>query len=254
MYRELDHPSERRVIVSTMEAACDLREVASRVVRALSACDEASLVARARHAQREPGLARSPANNRIALAMPAALLRPLRLLKVTGVGPTYVAELPFPHVDAAVTAAADFGARTVPMHVWLDAHGLGDWIIDPRPWKRRVAAARDNARVCGGFEAFRVCQGLAIVASRQRQIRAGRLDGADAIELILEDGSAAMLATAGNQPTPLLGGWLVAAHGKRWIFDTPRCGRLAVTLAHPDSVLRQPSPAAPSQLAARHAA
>jgi hypothetical protein len=229
------------------DADVELRNTAVCVVHALIGCGAAALLGRARDAQRDVRIAHGPGRERVALAMPLALLRPLRLLNVTRAGPTYVAELPFPHAEAAMAAAVRFGDDTVPLRDWTQHEALGGWVIDEAAWARRLARVREAAVATGCNDAFEVCGGRVVVASRAREMPTGPLDGADALELILDDGSALVLARGEEEPAPVLGGRLVAARTgpvTRLVFETPRCGRVNLALLSCDGVVLQHSPVA----------
>lgn len=238
-------------------ADCDqalLREAAVRVAHALGPCDEATLLARARDAQRDARVEQVRARDRVALGMPLALLRPLRLLGVTGCGPKYVAEVPFPHVDAAIAACVRLGEAGGLMRGWIEREALGGWGIDAPAWRRRLRLARDNRGALGSAHAFAVCQGRIVVATRACEMPAGPLDGADATELIFDDGSTAVLALDGAPAGALLGAQLAASHigrNARWRFATPRRGQVSIALVSADGVVVQPSPLADGAVARR---
>jgi hypothetical protein len=222
-----------------------LRETALRVAQALGGHDEIALVAKARASQRDVRLVHASAPERATLSLPIALLRPLRLLGVTGVGPRYVAELPFPQVEVAIAASIRFGGSRASLDDWMHDEELRGWTSDATPWARRVERVRATAGSSGWSETFAACDGRVVMSFRECEMPAGPFDGAEAVELIFDDGTAVALPVAGADPVPVLGAQLIA-HGDgrtaRWIFQTPASGQVFVSLLGRDGVVLQNSP------------
>lgn len=208
--------------------------------------DEHALLARMARAQ--DGIDPLPA----ALAM--ALLRSIRTLCVTGTGPECVAELSFLEVERARRFCADcvptsgLDARTT-LRTWKTCHDMDTWGADAVPWARRLRHAQINARLVSSAQALEHCRGHAVTSARRREFPLGPLEGAAAIELIFDEGSAVVLASYEHAtPGTLLGSspsrYSDTASGCIWHFAHPRPPARRLTALAESAALQQPSPLA----------
>ncbi len=228
-----------------------VRDTALRLVGGLAACDERVLLARARDDRRDPRCLHGPLSARLPLAVTLALLRPLRLLGVTGSGVRFVGELPFAQIDTAVAACVDLaregdvnGARSV--RAWVARQRLGPWTTHESTWCQRLDRARGQVRAIAAEVAFAACRGRTVVAARPAQLPTGPLDGADGMELIFENGMVVVAAVGATGAHAFLLGAQPALrqlHAQpTWLFRTPSGSCVPLELAGPHGVVVQPSP------------
>jgi hypothetical protein len=218
----------------------------SSLLLAYAAFDEHALLARAGRVQ--DGADPLPA------ALATALLRSIRTLRVTGTGPACVAELSFLEVERALRSCADcvpvLGLdASVALRRWKAHHHMEAWSADAVPWARRLRRAQTNVQLVSGEQALGQCRGRTVTGARRREFPHGALEGAPAIELIFDEGSAAIIASDDHAaPGTLLGSspqrYSEPGSGFTWHFAHPRppVRRLAATAG--SAVLLQPSPLA----------
>jgi hypothetical protein len=222
-----------------------------RIVAALGPCDEVALLARAHRGRRDQETLRGSLPDLMSLAMTLALLRPMRLLNVTGRGPACVGELPFSHVHEAIECCHDLVAHDGPspsrsLRDWVDRQALAVWIVDATAWKRRLGQAESESALLTADTALARCSGRTVAASRHCRLPMGPFEGADGVELILEDGTVAVAApTTEIQSISLLGARLVPSPPSPhpvWRFEDTHGTRRRVTLAATAGVFVRPSP------------
>lgn len=216
------------VAASAPDAApADASAVGLVVAESLAACGPAELLARGRGGLHNPSVSRGPVTLKIPAAMALALLKPLRLLDVTGRGPSCVAELPFVHVRAAAATLGlleQQGAdRPLPpsLRDWVNDAGLRSWTIDEGGWRRRRDRSVQQARVVDRRYAAERCAAKVVAAARRTTITAGSADGSEGVELLLGDGSAVTLPCDEPAPGRLTGTTItvaVAVDADRWYF------------------------------------
>jgi len=226
-------------------------DAAVTIAGALARFDEAGLLARTQEGRRDQDILRGPVSERLPLAMALALLRPLRLLGLTGAGPRCVGELPFGYVHRAIKAALDLaenvGSDAAPsLPDWLARQGLEGWVIDAAAWRRRLSRVRRGATSLPPAPAFELCVGRVVAASRMRELDRGPLDGAVAIELILEDATVLLAPTSTRtDPLDLLGtraSALGVSNEPTWHFEDCHDVRTTLALIRGAEVVVQASP------------
>jgi hypothetical protein len=223
-----------------------------RILTALSACDEASLLARAHRGRQDQVAVHGSLPDLMSLAMALALLRPMRLLNLTGGGPACVGELPFGQVYEAAECCRDLYAHdqpsptTRPLPDWVARQALEVWIVDAAAWKRRLGEAEAASAVLSANEALVRCAGRTVAASRHRRLPMGPLEGAEGVELIMQDGTVAFVATATEvRPVALLGARLAPAPASPhpvWCFEDALGTWRRVAPVATAGVIVQPSP------------
>jgi hypothetical protein len=161
------------------------------VAGALSGCDEADLLARARRGLRTAAVARGDARDKLPTAMALALLRPLRLLTIAGMEAPLVADVPFVHVDRAARACVQLADTPPgwPLRRWLADSGLTPWCADQAAWQADLARARGARRTATPNELAELARGRSVAVVCTLHVHGGPLDGALTMQVIFDDAS-----------------------------------------------------------------
>jgi hypothetical protein len=252
-----------------------LRDTAFKVARQLGAFDCQDLLSYARDLERHQPLGRCGIVDRLQVALPLSLVRPLRLLAVTGSGPRRVSKLPFDKVLAAANACADlyipgeagvdypveqghrrsslgppalssrFGVRT--LREWREQHGMRPWLVDVAVWNRAVDVARSTVSVVGIDEVAAQLLGRLVESAEPRPVAGGPRDGSPGMELIFDNGQAVQIPASNEEDgAALVGGRMMpmTVRGKRPVLVFAAHNRRPVILPVADSgaLALQPSP------------
>jgi hypothetical protein len=246
-----------------------LRQAAFEIVGRLGAQGAEALIHHARML-REERLDRGSLIERLRVAVPLALVPPLRRLGVTGRGPEHVWALPFEHVLAATDRCVDlyvpghagvdytiertqrsrlqvlgdgepFGVRS--LYEWTARHKLQPWLVDGAAWSASVQRAQRAATAIDLDAAANRLQRRTVVWAHTQTVPSGPRDGAPGLELIFDDGQALIVPVSQlGDGAGLVGGHVDATNRAGLVFASRAREKVVLAVSHRAALVHQPSP------------